>query len=97
MNWGMAASCGTWQTRVLTAETFGLLSSIFFVATLVYAFKYPGRARVAVGSDTGKAWFLWLMGAALLANMEFEEAWPDFELGLRPREGVAGAFSLYGE
>jgi len=130
---------------VLTAETFGLLSLIFFVATLVYAFKYLGRARLAAGSDTAKAWFLWLVGATLFANMvafmgisyfdqtevywylfmaivvaatapviagetvpepvrssraEFEETWPDFELGangITAREGAAGAFSLYGE
>jgi len=54
---------------VLIGENKGLLPLLCFVATIVYSFKYLGRARRAAGPDLTKAWSLWLLGAALFANV----------------------------
>jgi hypothetical protein len=54
---------------VFTGESTGLLSLVFFLAAITYAFKYLGNARKAAGSDTRRAWFLWLLGVTLFANM----------------------------
>lgn len=53
---------------VFTGETTGLLSLIFFMATIVYSFKYLGRARIEAGADKHRAWFMWLLGVAMVAN-----------------------------
>ncbi|MGA7931547.1 MAG: hypothetical protein WCA20_36820 [Candidatus Sulfotelmatobacter sp.] len=54
---------------VSTGETSGLLPLIFFLAAVVYCFKYLGKARKAVGNDVRRAWFLWLLGVALFSNL----------------------------
>jgi hypothetical protein len=54
---------------VSIAETTGLLSLIFFIVTIVYCFKYLGRARKAAGSDYRQAWYFWLLGVALFSNL----------------------------
>jgi hypothetical protein len=55
---------------VFIGETTGLLSLAFFLATIVYSFKYLGRARIAAAEDDpGKAWFLWLLGVTIVSNM----------------------------
>jgi hypothetical protein len=54
---------------VAVADTSGLLCLIFFIATIVYCFKYLGNARKAAGEKSGEAWFFWLLGVALFANM----------------------------
>lgn len=54
---------------VFTAETTGLLSLIFFLAAIVYCFKYLGKARKTAGADYRQAWFVWLLGVALFCNL----------------------------
>jgi hypothetical protein len=54
---------------VSVADTSGLLCLIFFLAAIVYCFKYLGNARKAAGEKSGEAWFFWLLGVALFANM----------------------------
>jgi hypothetical protein len=54
---------------VSVGESTGLLSLIFFLATVVYSFKYLGRARKTVEGDHTQEWFLWLFGVALFANL----------------------------
>lgn len=54
---------------VATGESTGLLSLIFFIAAIVFAFKYLGKARRGVGRDTRQGWFLWLLGVALFSNL----------------------------
>ena len=54
---------------VSTAEGTGLLSLIFFVAAIVYCFKYLGKARKAAREDRAQQWFLWLLGVALFSNL----------------------------
>jgi hypothetical protein len=61
-----------WDTAnqyVATCDNSGLLPFIFFVAVLVYGFKYLGRARRAASRDKKRALFIWAMGAALFANV----------------------------
>jgi hypothetical protein len=54
---------------VAIANTSGLLCLIFFLAAIVYCFKYLGNARKAAGEKSSEAWFFWLLGVALFANM----------------------------
>jgi hypothetical protein len=54
---------------VSVADTSGLLCLIFFLATIIYCFKYLGNARKAVGEKSSEAWFFWLLGVALFANL----------------------------
>jgi hypothetical protein len=54
---------------VATAENTGLLSLIFFMATIVYCFKYLGKARKAARGNYGQQWFYWLLGTALFSNL----------------------------
>jgi hypothetical protein len=54
---------------VATGETSGLLSLVFFIASIVYCFKYLGSARKAAGSDRQQAWFLWLLGVTLFSHL----------------------------
>jgi len=48
------------------AVSGGLLAVIFFVAIIVYGFKYLGRARQAA-TDKKQALFFWALGSALFA------------------------------
>jgi hypothetical protein len=54
---------------VAIANTSGLLCLIFFLAAIVYCFKYLGNARKAAGENSSDAWFFWLLGVALFANL----------------------------
>jgi len=70
--WNWEGGDDMWDTAnqyVNTGESTGLLSLIFFIAAIVYCFKYLGRARKAAGRDSQQAWFLWLFGAALFSNL----------------------------
>lgn len=61
-----------WDTAnqyVAIADTSGLLCLIFFLAMIVYCFKYLGNARKAAGEKSSDAWFFWLLGVALFANL----------------------------
>jgi hypothetical protein len=54
---------------VAVGETSGLLPFIFFMATIVYGFKYLGRARKQAIGDRRQEHFVWAVGAALFANV----------------------------
>jgi hypothetical protein len=61
-----------WDTAneyVGTCENSGLIPFLLLLATLVYGFKYIGRARRAVAKDKKKALFIWALGAGLFANV----------------------------
>lgn len=62
-----------WDTAnqyVGTADTSGLLPLIFFMAIIVYGFKYIGKARrrAAKAGDNNSARVDWALGAGLFAN-----------------------------
>jgi hypothetical protein len=60
-----------WDTAnqyVSTCDNSGIIPFILLIAVLVYAFKYVGRARRAMGKDRKRALFIWGLGAALFAN-----------------------------
>jgi protein TonB len=52
---------------VATGFSGGVLPFIFFVAVIVYGFKYVGRARLVVKDDKKKEFFFWALGAAIFA------------------------------
>jgi hypothetical protein len=54
---------------VATGFSSGVIPFIFFVAIIVYAFKYVGRARKAVEGNKRQELFFWALGAALFANV----------------------------
>lgn len=54
---------------VATAESTGLMSLVFFMATIVYCYKYIGKARKAVRGRSRQEWFYWLLGVALFSNL----------------------------
>jgi hypothetical protein len=59
-----------WDTAnqyVSICDTSGLLPFILFLATIVFGFKYLGRARKLVENKKQQS-FLWTLGAALFAN-----------------------------
>ena len=61
-----------WDTcnqYVAVAEYSGLLPFVLFLATIVYGFKYLGRARRAVKGNRGPQLFLWALSSALFANV----------------------------
>ena len=61
-----------WDTAnqyVGICDTSGLLPFILFLATIVYGFKYLGKARKAAGTPKKRQVFLWALGAALFANV----------------------------
>jgi len=49
-------------------ESAGLVPFVLFIAIIVYAFKYLGRAR-QLAADVADRRFLWAIGCALLANV----------------------------
>jgi hypothetical protein len=53
---------------VAVAATSGLAPLLFFIAILVFGFKYLGRARRLVEGDRRRERFLWAICAALFAN-----------------------------
>jgi hypothetical protein len=60
-----------WDTAnqyISVCENSGLLPFLLFLAVLIFAFKYLGRARRAAGKDRKRALFIWGLGAALFAN-----------------------------
>jgi hypothetical protein len=70
--WAWGSEDDMWDQAnqyVAIANTSGLLCLIFFLATIVYCFKYLGNARKAAGEKSSKAWFFWLLGVALFANL----------------------------
>jgi hypothetical protein len=54
---------------VAIGETSGIMSLILFIAIIVFAFKFVGRARKMVMPDRCSGLFFWAMGAALFANV----------------------------
>jgi len=66
-NWGWDMWDITNQ-YVATGFSGGVLAFIFFVAIIVYSFKYLGRARTAVQGNKQKELFFWALGAAVFAN-----------------------------
>jgi hypothetical protein len=66
-NWGWDMWDITNQ-YVATGFSGGVLAFIFFVAIIVYGFKYLGRARRVVQGNKRKELFFWALGAALFAN-----------------------------
>jgi hypothetical protein len=70
--WTWEGGDDMWDTAnqyVSTGENTGLLSLIFFLAAIVYCFKYLGKARKAAEGNLKEAWFLWLLGVTLFANL----------------------------
>jgi hypothetical protein len=60
-----------WDTAnqyVSVCENSGLIPFLLFMASLIYGFKYLGRALRAVGKDRKTALFIWALGSALFAN-----------------------------
>ena len=61
-----------WDTAnqyVSTADGSGLIPFLLLIATIVYGFKYLGRARKQVANDKPRALFVWALGSALFANV----------------------------
>jgi hypothetical protein len=61
-----------WDTAnqyVSTADGSGLIPFLLLIATIVYGFKYLGRARTQLANDKRSALFVWAMGSALFANV----------------------------
>jgi hypothetical protein len=62
----------TWDLSnqfVEVGELHGLLPFIFFLAILVYGFKYIGVARKASEGDKNQELFFWALGAALFSHL----------------------------
>jgi hypothetical protein len=66
-NWGWDMWDITNQ-YVATGFTGGVLAFAFFVAIVVYSFKYVGKARRAVAGRKSEEHFLWALGCAIFAN-----------------------------
>ena len=76
--WTWEGGDDMWDTAnqyVAVGETSGLLSLVFFMAAVVYCFKFLGRARRAAGQDRQHAWFLgclaWRYFPILSLSLEF--------------------------
>ena len=70
--WSWEGGDDMWDTAnqyIATGETTGLVSLILFLSTIVYGFKYLGRAIRSAGGNSGNAWFVWLFGVALFSNV----------------------------
>lgn len=67
-SWGL----DMWDVQnqyVNVGETGGLLAFIFFIVLISRAFGNIGDARRIVDGDKAREWTLWLLGAALFANV----------------------------
>jgi hypothetical protein len=53
---------------VSKGESGGIVSLIFFIAIITRSFSLIGKARKSVGGRN-REWFMWLLGAALYANV----------------------------
>jgi hypothetical protein len=53
---------------VATADRFGLIPLIAFVAALVIGFRYIGKARLYFEGNQKEEFFVWAIGASLFAN-----------------------------
>ncbi len=62
--WDMWDLCNQY---VAIADQSGLLPLVSFVTTIVFAFKYVGRARI-LAEDRKQRLFIWALGASLFAN-----------------------------
>lgn len=63
---------GMWDTAnqyVSIADSTGLIPFILFVATIVYGFKYVGKARKAWDGNKKMQLYNWSLGAAMFANV----------------------------
>jgi hypothetical protein len=61
-----------WDTAnqyVSVADSTGLIPLILFVATIVYGFKYAGKARRAWAGNKNMELYNWSLGAAMFANV----------------------------
>jgi hypothetical protein len=70
--WSWEGGDDMWDTAnqyVATGETTGLIALILFLTTIIYGFKYLGKARKAAAKHPAQAWFLWLIGVALFSNL----------------------------
>lgn len=70
--WTWEGGDDMWDTAnqyVSTGETTGLLSLIFFLAAIVFCFKYLGKAMRTSRAKRGEVWFLWLLGVALFSHL----------------------------
>jgi hypothetical protein len=68
-DWGIEMF-DTSNQYVQQGVTGGLISLVFFIATIFRSFGRIGNARKFVAwSDPRSEWFLWLLGAALFANV----------------------------
>ena len=54
---------------VAVGEVSGLLPFIFFMALIIYGFKYIGKARKAAEGNPEQEKFIWALGAAMFANV----------------------------
>ncbi len=52
-----------------TADTAGLIPLLAFLAMIVYAFKYVGKALRAAGGSRRQELLIWTLGASLFANV----------------------------
>jgi len=61
-----------WDTAnqyVALCDGSGLLPFVLFIAVIVYAFKYLGKARRRAKKDRATALFMWALAASLFANV----------------------------
>jgi len=54
---------------VATANQYGLIPIVCFVAVIVLGFRYMGNARRTFKRDRGQVFFAWALGASLFANV----------------------------
>jgi hypothetical protein len=54
---------------VMVGETGGLLALVLFIGLFYGSFGHLGRARKLVDGDLKQEWFLWCIGASILANV----------------------------
>ena len=54
---------------VAVGESSGLIPFVLFVATITYGFKFVGRARRLNSTTKAHRWFMWVLGAAMLAHV----------------------------
>jgi hypothetical protein len=67
-NWGL----DMWDVQnqyVNVGETGGLLALVFFILVIVRSFSQVGKAMAVVQQDRRKQWQLWMLGAAIFANV----------------------------